>query len=169
MIINIILAASQNNVIGIDNDLPWKLTEDMKYFKKKTSGATVLMGRKCWESIPSKFRPLPNRENIVLTRNTEYVAEGATVIHDMNKYIEDNKDSIDTLWIIGGSEIYTEALEFADNVYLTRIQGFVEGNIHFSGFNPNKWEQITNPDEEYRLTYFENDHTFDFEVYKRKI
>jgi len=81
--VSIMVAATTSMVIGKDNDLPWHLPSDMKYFKEVTRGKTVIMGRKCWESIPAKFRPLPNRTNVVITRNKDYVAEGVLLTCDL--------------------------------------------------------------------------------------
>lgn len=140
--INIIVAASQNMVIGKGNDLPWHIPSDLKRFKELTSGHTVVMGRKCWESIPAKFRPLPNRKNVVVTRNTEYVAEGAEVVHDFGQllldYVGDGKDD-DEVFIIGGAEIYQKAFSCADVVYLTLIHQDIDGDVKLVGFNKNNW------------------------------
>ncbi len=136
--INIIVAASKNLVIGKDNDLPWHIPNDLKYFKKVTAGCTVIMGRKCWESIPEKFRPLPNRRNIVLTRNKDYVAEGAEVVHGLHKALEISSDE-DEVFIIGGSQIYKDSFEHADKVYITQIDKIIEGDVKLEGFNRLDW------------------------------
>ena len=104
MAISIIVAMSSNGVIGKDNDLPWKLPTDLKRFKEITSGNIILMGRKCYESIG---RPLPNRTNIVLTRNTELEIEGCLVRNDFESVIEEFKDK--EIFVIGGSDIYEMA------------------------------------------------------------
>src|SRR5689334_17373843 len=87
--INIIVAASDNNCIGRNNDLPWNLPTDLKRFKEITSGHIVVMGRKCWESIPEKYRPLPKRTNVIITRNKDYKAEGAHVRHDLHEALNE--------------------------------------------------------------------------------
>ncbi len=97
--IKIIVAVASNGVIGKENDLPWNIPTDLKHFKTITSGHSVLMGRKCWESIPEKYRPLPNRNNIVLTRDTNYVAKGATVEHSLEHVINQFKNNKKTLFI----------------------------------------------------------------------
>lgn len=138
--IKIIVAASSNLVIGKENDLPWNLPTDMKHFKTITTGHTVLMGRKCWESIPAKYRPLPNRKNIVLTRNKDYVAEGATVVHNLQDILKKYKDSNEELFVIGGAEIYDESFEMADHMFFTHIFNEVEGDVILKKLNFNDWE-----------------------------
>src|ERR1035437_7885391 len=107
--ISIIVAVAENNVIGKDNSLIWHLPADMKYFKEKTSGHCVITGRKNYESIPAKFRPLPNRTNIVITRQANFKALGATVVSSIEEAIEKAKQRGDTeIFIIGGAEIYKQ-------------------------------------------------------------
>ena len=161
--INIIVATTTNLVIGKDNDIPWYLPTDLKYFKRITDGHTVIMGRKCWESIPEKYRPLPNRHNIVLTRNKDYVADGAD-IHDSLlsalRYCEGDKNDI---FIIGGAQIYKEAFGWADKLYLTQIYDNVDGDIKLEGLEPSDWKLVTTGD-----MLEENDYKFRFEYYERK-
>lgn len=164
--IKIIVAASSNLVIGKDNDLPWRIPKDLEYFKTMTSGCSVLMGRKCWESIPAKFRPLPNRENIVVTRNTEYVADGARIENDLVKVIEEFKSNGKTLWIIGGAEIYKESFEHADYLHITRVHGEFEGDVFLERFDENEWDKTYG--HSWEGTHEDNGHKFDFEIYKKK-
>ncbi len=163
--ISIIVAASTNSVIGKDNDIPWHLPTDLKNFKKITEGHTVIMGRKCWESIPEKYRPLPNRRNVVLTRNENYVAEGAEVVHDlleaMDIYIHDNENN--EVFIIGGAQIYKDAFPYATKLYLTHVYGDVEGDVKLEGLDPNDWNPIEIGDE-----LEENGKQFRFETYDRR-
>lgn len=161
--INIIVAMSTNFVIGKDNGLPWDLPTDMKYFKTTTNGHTVVMGRKCWESIPEKFRPLPNRKNIVLTRDKNYVANGAIVAHDLEKILLSYENSDEVIFIIGGSELYKEAFKYASAVYLTQIYNHVEGNVYLEGLNINEWCL-----KEGSEVYNENGLKFRFELYEKK-
>ena len=137
--INIIVAVTKNMVIGKGNDMPWHLPTDLKNFKRVTQGACVVMGRKCWESIPAKFRPLPNRDNFVLTRNTDYVAEGASIVHSLEEAINKFKHSKKTLFIIGGAEIYKEAFKHANSMFLTDIYNHVEGDIFLEGLDFKEW------------------------------
>ena len=163
--IKIIVAASSNLVIGKGNDLPWRIPKDLEYFKAMTSGCSVLMGRKCWESIPPKFRPLPNRENIVVTRNSDYVAEGARVENDLERVIEEFKSGGKTLWVIGGAEIYKEAFKHADYLHLTRVHGQYEGDTFLERFDESQWTKTYG--HEWEGTRRNNGHVFDFDIYKK--
>jgi dihydrofolate reductase len=163
--LSIIVAASSNNVIGRGNDLPWHLPTDMKYFKEKTLGKTVIMGRKCWDSIPEKFRPLPNRENIIVSGNFEFKAKDSLVVHDYEMLLSATKfnNSDDEVFIIGGAEIYNIGFNYADKVYLTRIEADVEGDVFLRGFDENQWELTGISDE-----IEENGFKFRFLEYERK-
>jgi dihydrofolate reductase len=114
--IGLIWAQSTTGVIGRDNGIPWRLPEDQARFKELTLGATVVMGRLTWESLPAKVRPLPGRRNVVVTRQADYVADGATVVGG----VEDALTDTDT-WIIGGAQIYTLALPFATTCEVTEV------------------------------------------------
>ncbi len=129
MIISLIAAIGKNNELGKGNDLLWKLPADIKYFKEKTSGHTVIMGRKTFESIG---RPLPNRQNIVITRDTNYIPTGVEIVHSLNealkiasleqgKKFEENQEEVE-IFIIGGAQIYAEAMEKANKLYITHIE-----------------------------------------------
>ena len=134
MIVSIIVAASENNVIGNNNDLIWHLPKDMKFFKDTTKGHHVIMGRKNLESIPHKFRPLPNRQNIVVTRNKKYVADGCLVVTSIEEGLSiAKKNKEKETFIIGGGQIYKLALELnlVDKIYLTRIHANFEGDTFF--------------------------------------
>lgn len=161
--INIIVATTTNFVIGKDNDIPWNLPTDMKHFKDVTSGHKVVMGRKCWESIPEKFRPLPNRKNYVLTRNHDYVAKGATVIHDFGAIIEKYKSSDEQLFVIGGADLYKEAFKYADTLFFTQIYGKVEGDVYLEGLVLKEWELV-----DAGKILEENGLKFRIEVYTKK-
>src|SRR6187401_820903 len=120
MKISIIVAASENNVIGRNNDLPWHLPADLKYFKDTTMGHCVVMGRKNFESIPPKFSPLQGRTNIVITRQKDYKAAGAVVVNSIEEAIEYSKNKNETeCFITGGGEIFKQSLMLCDKVYLT--------------------------------------------------
>ena len=160
--INIIVAASTNMVIGKDNDLPWHLPTDMKHFKDITKGHIVVMGRKCWESIPEKYRPLPNRENLVVTRNKDYKAEGAEVHTDYTKLLESYKESDKELFVIGGADLYKEAFAYVDKLFFTQIYSNVEGDTYLEGLDVKEWE-LTDSDK----ILEENGLKFRFEVYKK--
>lgn len=140
--ISIIVAVAENNVIGKDNTLIWHLPADMKFFKEKTSGHCVITGRKNYESIPEKFRPLPNRTNIVVTRQASYQAPGALIAISLEDAINKAKTTGDQeIFIIGGGEIYKQGLQFADRVYLTKIHYNFEGDAFFPELGKN-WKEI---------------------------
>jgi len=141
--ISIIVAVSENNVIGKDNTLVWHLPADMKFFKEKTTGHTIITGRKNYESIPEKFRPLPNRTNIVITRQTDYSAPGAIVVHSLEKAIEKAKETGDKeIFIIGGAEIFEQSLRYTDRIYLTEIHHTFEGDTFFPKPSAENWKEI---------------------------
>lgn len=138
----LIVAMGKHREIGKDNDLLWRLPRDMKFFKETTLNHAVVMGRKNWESIPEKFRPLPQRKNIILTRNKDYKAENATVIHDfkdISKHLNENEKC----FIIGGAEIYQLALthDFVDEMYITQVEGTFEADTFFPFVNWENWEE----------------------------
>ena len=134
MIVSLIVAVSENGVIGKNNDLIWHLPKDMNYFKEKTLGHHIIMGRKNFESIPHKFRPLRNRVNIIVTRNRDYTAKDciiATSIESAIDYSKSNKE--DEVFIIGGGEIYKQSIQknLVDKIYLTRVHADFDGDTFF--------------------------------------
>lgn len=133
MISMIAAIGERTRVIGKNNDLLWHIPEDAKHFKDTTMGHPVIMGRRTWESIPEKFRPLPGRENIVVTRQASYEAKGATVVGSLDTALQTakNAEGADEIFIVGGGELYTEALPRADRLYLTLIDDDAEGDAHF--------------------------------------
>ena len=140
----VIVAMAKNHVIGINNNLPWHLSEDLKYFKRVTMGKPIIMGRKTFESIG---RPLPGRTNIVITRNENYQAEGIKVVHSLKAAMELCNsiaviDGSDEAMVIGGAELYTQALPLADYLYLTEVHADVQGDAYFPDFNRNDWQEI---------------------------
>lgn len=163
--ISIIVAVSANNVIGKGNDLPWHLPKEFKYFKETTKNSIIIMGRKCWESLPEKFRPLPNRLNIVVTKDKNYVADGAIVTNDLESTIKAFNNSSSDVFIIGGSEIYNQSFKHADNVYLTRILSDVDGDVYLKGFNPYEWDEFRVDDIEHE----ENGLKYMFLLYRKKV
>lgn len=136
--ISLIAAISQNNCIGVDNDLPWHIPEDLKHFKKVTSGKTVLMGRKTWESLPDKFRPLPNRTNIVVTRRADYpVPEGVLLYTSLDEALSSHAN--DDVFVIGGAQIYTQTIDTADRLYITHVDTHVDGHAFFPQIDEHAW------------------------------
>ena len=138
MIISLIAAMGKNRVIGKDNSLPWKLPEDMKRFKEITSGKPVIMGRKTFESIG---RPLPNRLNIIITRDKNYKAEGCIVVHSINEALKAAEGNSEVM-IIGGEQIFREFLPMANRMYLTLIDEDFEGDAYFPEYNKNEWKEV---------------------------
>lgn len=137
----IIAAVAKNGVIGKANALPWHLPEDMKHFKALTTGHAVIMGRKTWESLPPKSRPLPNRHNIVLTRNAAYDAPGATVVTALDEAIKLGAGGT-ALFVIGGAELYAHMLPHAQRLELTEIDAAFEGDAHFPAWDRAQWREV---------------------------
>ncbi|PJF33636.1 MAG: dihydrofolate reductase, partial [Phototrophicales bacterium] len=137
MILSHIVAVAQNDVIGVNNDLPWDIPEDMKFFREKTKGKALIMGRKTFESVG---HPLPKRLNVVVTRQKSYQPEGAVVVSSVNEAIklcEGKKDEYgDEVFIIGGGEIFKDTIDMVDIIYLTRIHREFDGDIKYPTVNP---------------------------------
>jgi len=165
MIISMIAAVAENGVIGKDNDLVWNLPDDMRYFVEKTKGRHVIMGRKNFESIPEKFRPLPNRPNIVLSRNAAYEAKGCTTVSDLETALNIAKESQEEeVFIIGGAQIYKMGLAHADRLYITEVKGNFDGDTFFPEFDNSTWKETSrtsHPKDE------RHDYAFDFVVYEK--
>ena len=152
--IAIIAAVAENGVIGQNNKLPWHLPEDLKRFKKLTTGKVVVMGRKTYESILGMMgKPLSNRQNVVITRQTNYkVAEGVQVFYNVAEAIAANKSN--DIFIIGGGEIFKEAIPLADTMYITHIWKTYEGDAHFPKIDMGKWK-LANEDSRGEFTFSE--------------
>ena len=137
MSISLIAAKSENNVIGVDGKLPWHLPADLKHFKELTTGMPVIAGRKTFESILEMLgRPLPNRRSLVVTRNAEYAPEGAEVFHSLERAIA---AAGGTAFVIGGAEIYRQALPLADTLYLPNVHTHVDGDAYFPDIDEREW------------------------------
>lgn len=158
MTTSIIVAISQNNAIGKDNALLWNIPEDLKHFKNITSGHTIIMGRKTFESIG---RPLPKRRNIIITRDASYTHEGIEVVNSLIKALDTCKYE-DEVFIIGGGEVYKQALPFADKLYVTHVEKEFEGDTFFPEINKDEWVEISNEE------HFENEPPYKFTVYEKK-
>ena len=140
--ISLIAAVAKNRVIGKDNQLLWHLPEDMRYFRETTRGKAVIMGRKTWESLPDSFRPLPGRHNIVVSRNPSYQATGATLVTSLDE-AKSKAGEANEVFIIGGAELYKQAMQIADRLYLTEIANNFEGDAFFPEVLPQVWEEIS--------------------------
>ena len=162
-----IVAVSKNNVIGKNNSLAWHLPDDMNYFSNMTQGHSVIMGRKNWESIPKKFRPLPNRKNIVITRNTDFNEDKCKVVNSLEDAIKVSRNNDDEeIFIIGGGEIYKLGLDFIDKLYITEIKANVEGDTFFPLWDSKKWKEVS------RIKHPSDDkhiYEFDYVIYKRSL
>ena len=135
MSLHLIFARSANGVIGQNNTLPWHLPEDMAHFKRATLGCPVIMGRKTWDSLPPKFRPLPGRLNVVITRQPDWQATGALCAHSLADAVAlCPADS--PAWVIGGAEIYAQALPLASTAVITDIEASFEGDAFAPQFGP---------------------------------
>ncbi|MCM3673158.1 MULTISPECIES: dihydrofolate reductase [Peribacillus] len=138
--ISLIVAMDRNRVIGKNNKLPWHLPADLQYFKQVTMGHPIVMGRKTFESIG---RVLPGRENVIVTRNQDFKAEGCVVLHDIAqiKKFADNHD--EEVFVIGGAEIFKEILPVTDRLYITEIHEAFEGDTFFPVIDENEWDKIS--------------------------
>jgi dihydrofolate reductase len=137
--ISLIVAASTNNVIGVQGELPWRLSGDLKRFKALTMGKPIVMGRLTFESIG---RPLPGRQNIVISRQADYEAQGCDVVQSVDAAIAVAANA-EEIMIIGGSHIYQEFLPRADRIYLTRVQAELEGDAYFPDIDMSNWAETT--------------------------
>ncbi len=166
MIISLIAALAKNRTIGKNNDLPWHLPDDMKYFMQSTRGHYVIMGRKNYDSIPEKFKPLPNRTNIVVTRKKDFYAPGCLVVNSLEEGIDLARTANETeVFIIGGAEIYKLSLPEANRLYLTEINAEIDGDTFFPEVNKSEWEEVSrkhhDKDEKHLFD-------FDFVIYDKK-
>jgi dihydrofolate reductase len=143
-VISLIVAASANNVIGNDGELPWRLSDDLKRFKAVTMGKPIVMGRKTFESIG---RPLPGRLNIVITRQNDFAADGCEVVQSIEKAVE-VAGAVEEVMVIGGSQIYAAFLQMADRVYLTRVHTDVEGDALFPSLDHAEWRESSREEHE---------------------
>jgi len=185
MIISLIVAVAENNVIGKNNALPWHLPTDMKYFRDTTMGHCVIMGRKNYDSIPLKYRPLDGRTNIVVTRQKDFKAEKCIVVNSVEEGLKAAADTSNSpereelagknsplrgdkggleVFIIGGADIYRQTIDIADKIYYTKIHHSFDGDAFFPKIDENKWKLISRrevkPDEK-------NKFPFSFCVYEK--
>lgn len=167
--LSLIAALTKNNVIGLNNTLPWRLPADMKYFAEKTTNKVVIMGRKSWDSLPAKFKPLPNRHNIIVSRqdfgdlNVEVINNIQEVERIKKLYGSGNEPM--EVFVIGGAEIYNQTIDMADRLYLTEIDAEVEGDTFFPFFDKSQYTEVSRVhhaiDEKHK-------YAFDFVVYDKK-
>ena len=151
MKISLIVAIAENNAIGLNNDLLWRLPNDMKYFREITSNHHIITGRKNYISIPQKFRPLPNRTNLVLTRQADFSDEGSIIFNNLESAIDFAKSNNETeLFIIGGGQIYKEALgkNLIDKMYVTHVHHNFEADTFFREIETHLWKNTSNESHE---------------------
>ena len=134
----IIAAMAKNHVIGVDNRLPWHLPDDLKHFKQLTLNKAIIMGRKTWESLPGL---LPNRRHIVITRNPDYVVQGAETVSSLEQAIELVAPD-QPAFIVGGGNVYQQAIQLADKMYLTIVDSEVEGDAFFPNWDESLWHEV---------------------------
>lgn len=158
----IIVAVAQNRVIGKDNRLIWNIPEDMAHFKALTAGHTVLMGRKTWESLPPRFRPLPGRRNIVISRQPDYAAPGAELAHSLDSALT-LAASDETVFVIGGADIYRQTLPLAKRLEITEVELSPDGDSWFPEIPADEWLLIAK-----ERPAKQNETLFSFLTYQRK-
>ncbi|BEI42303.1 dihydrofolate reductase [Polynucleobacter sp. HIN10] len=147
-----IVARSRNHVIGKDNQMPWKISADLQFFKKVTMGYPIIMGRKTWESIG---RPLPGRRNIVVSRNSDYQANGAELVSSLDQALQSLQE-FERVFVIGGQQLFNQAFPLADQLFITEIELEVEGDTFFEVPDPQNWkivEQIAASEGDIRFSY----------------
>ncbi|KOO50791.1 type 3 dihydrofolate reductase [Priestia koreensis] len=158
--ISLIAAMDQKRLIGADNDMPWRLPADLAYFKKVTMGHPVVMGRKTFESIG---RPLPGRENIVITRNADLHLDGVTIVTSLDEL--QNASASKELFVIGGGEVYQQTMAIADRLYITHIEETFEGDTHFPEIDVSIWEEVSRTPG---IRDEKNPYSYSFVVYERR-
>ena len=167
MMVSGIVAVAENGVIGRKGDLPWHLPDDMKFFASTTRGHHIITGRVNYESIPLRFRPLKDRTNLVITRNKNYDPQGAILVNALQEAIDlARKNGDDEVFIIGGGEIFKQAIEqdLMDRLYLTRIHADVEGDVFFPELDPAEWRTI---EERHHAADERHAHSFTFLTLER--
>ena len=161
-IISLVVAVAHNRAIGKDNHLLCHLPEDMRHFREVTLGKPVIMGRKTWESLPDAFRPLPERHNIVVSRNAAYKAEGATVVTSLDEAIA-QAGNVEQVSIIGGADIFRLALPIADLLDMTEINESFNADTFFPEFLPEDWQETSRKTQQSKSGL-----TFSFVEYRRR-
>ncbi|PID99386.1 dihydrofolate reductase [Candidatus Saccharibacteria bacterium] len=160
--IAMVVAMAENGVIGSRSDLPWYLPADLRHFKKLTTGKTVVMGRTTFQSIVARLgRPLPQRRNVVLTRDQSFHYRGVETIHDVSSIAP----LADDVYVIGGAQVYAAALELADVLYVTEVHAVIDGDAHFPAIDAARWREVS------RVRHAadaKNQYDYDFVVYERR-
>lgn len=157
--ISLIVAMDNNCLIGKENDLPWRLPADLQYFKQTTTGHTIVMGRKTFESIG---KPLPNRNNVILTGNKDYHHEGVKVIHSIDELVSLEGES--ELFVIGGATVYEQTMHVATRLYVTHIDEVFEGDTYFPEIDSSVWREVS---RKQGVKDEKNPYAYYFTVYER--
>lgn len=159
-----VVAMAEDNVIGSSNDLPWYLPADLKHFKKVTDGHVVLMGRKTFESIVNRLgKPLPNRTNVVITRQTDFSYEGVEVFHNLESALAAYE--AEDVYVIGGAQIFKQALPFTNRLYLTQVKAQIAGDTYFPVLDSDEWIEVS---KESHQADERNPYDYEFLVWDRK-
>ncbi|MDG9670722.1 dihydrofolate reductase [Hahella sp. CR1] len=161
-VLSIVVARAENGAIGVENTLPWRLSNDLQYFKRVTMGKPIIMGRKTFDSIG---RPLPGRTNIVVTRNKDWRHDGVSVAHSLEEAVSlAEREPVEEVMLIGGAELYRQGLAAAQRVYLTEVKTSVQGDAFFPELDPADWRETSresHPADE------KNQYPHDFVVFER--
>ena len=168
--ISLIAAVARNGAIGRNQQLLWRLPEDMRYFRETTSGKTVIMGRKTWESLPPAYRPLPNRRNIVLSRNPAYLPRGGDLACSIEDALRLAGDASE-VFIIGGEELYRQTMPLATRLYITEVAEESPGDAFFPDVASGEWREISRRVGRSRAAgsvLRDQAPAFDFVVYERR-
>ncbi len=158
--LSIIAAMSHDRVIGKDNRLPWRMTADLQHFKRITMGKPMIMGRKTWETLPGL---LPGRRHILVTRDLDYQAEGAELVHSLDQAIV-QAGEVEEIMLIGGATLYAQAVELANRLYLTQIDAQLHGDAWFPEFDQGQWQEVS---REVHLADKLNQYPYIFSVLER--
>jgi dihydrofolate reductase len=164
MKLTLVAAVARNGVIGRDNDMPWRLPEDLKHFRRVTLGAPVIMGRRTWDSLPAAFKPLPGRRNVVITRNPGWHAEGAEAAASLQEALR-RLAAEPAAFVVGGAQLYAQALPHANELVLTEIDRDFEGDTRFPDFDRAAFTEVAR--ETHRAAP-PNDFDFAFVTYRRQ-
>jgi dihydrofolate reductase len=159
-VVSLVFAVAANRVIGKAGGLPWRLRDDMAYFQRVTMGKPVVMGRKTFESIPEKFRPLPGRRNVVVTRNAAWRVKGVEVVGSLEEAFA-LLAAEEEVMVIGGGEIYAAAMERAGRLYVTEVGADVDGDVFFPEYDRNMWHEVS------RAHHLEGEWNYDWVVYEK--
>jgi dihydrofolate reductase len=145
--VGLVWAEARGGVIGADGELPWRLPEDLALFRELTTGSTVVMGRRTWESLPERFRPLPGRTNVVLTSDPDWSADGAQRAAGVREVLEGCAKSGASLWVIGGGTVYAAFLPHADRLVVTEVDTLVDGDTWAPAIGE-EWQRVSRTPEE---------------------